>query len=241
VPASPAATASQRQCQRHCLPAALTLTASAQGSGRQAAPASAARRQQCSRQDGQRVLVSAALSQHEGSGSTQAASAMALLPAAWAVRPALQAELASVVTCINEAFAHKPGDVDYSMDSGGRTSADDIQGCHDAEGCVVFCCCDGADRVVGAVVFNSDGVATTEPAIINMLAVRPSHERRGIAGLLVAACEGQAAREGRPSVRAEIVSVQEHLQGVYESWVRKTPLLSHFYTKIEHSAGPGQT
>jgi GNAT superfamily N-acetyltransferase len=140
------------------------------------------------------------------------------LPAGWAVRPALQADLASVVTSINEAFAHKTGDVDYSMGSDGRTSADDIQGCHDAEGCVVFCCCDSVDRVVGAVVFNSDGVATTEPATINMLAVRPSYERRGVASALVGACEDQAAREGRPSVRAEIISVQEHLQGVYESW-----------------------
>lgn len=135
----------------------------------------------------------------------------------WEVRPALWSELPSAVTCINEAFAHKPGEVDYSMNSTGRTDLDNIQNCHNTEGCVIFCCRDGAETV-GVVVYNSDSATAAEPVVINMLATRPSHERRGIAGALVAACEDQAAREARPSVVAEIVSVQRYLRGVYKSW-----------------------
>ena len=120
------------------------------------------------------------------------------------------------MSCINEAFEHNPGDVAYSVGSGGgRTDVDEMRACLDDEGCVVFCCCsDVSAEVVGAVVYNKKGDEPNPagPVTINMLAVRPSMARRGIAGALVQACEVQAARVCTHAVpQLDIRSISDRL------------------------------
>jgi N-acetylglutamate synthase-like GNAT family acetyltransferase len=120
------------------------------------------------------------------------------------IRTATQADLPSLLTLINTAFA-----VERFFKNQDRLSAEDLDA-HFRSG--TFLVKEDAGRITGCVYVTRHG----DHAYFGLLAIDPAHQRTGIGRRLVAAAEEFARETGARFMDLKLINLREELPAIYQ-------------------------